>query len=238
MCNWGNDVILNVPVSAENSYNGKEHWRDFGINSCIAPLVKALLDAGYEVILVGSKIGVENYHPPSDVYGVIANPVCREFSAALKDNGKWKPKIGANFTKGLFLVKECQRVISECDPKFWVIENPATGRLKEYLGQPDYVYEPWQFGSPWTKKTALWGLFNKPEPSYKSWEDVPKIKELYKRPNRPKPSMAFLHKSAIQYIPEFSAFEVDSDMEFRSLCSQKFAQAFFEANKYENSAHN
>ena len=36
-------------------------------------------DAGYEVILVGKDIGVENYHPPKDVYGIIANPVCLEF---------------------------------------------------------------------------------------------------------------------------------------------------------------
>jgi hypothetical protein len=33
-------------------------------------------DAGYNVILVGSDIGVENYHPPKDVYGIIANPPC------------------------------------------------------------------------------------------------------------------------------------------------------------------
>lgn len=36
----------------------------------------------YEVILVGKDIGVENYHPPSNVYGIIANPVCLEFSTA------------------------------------------------------------------------------------------------------------------------------------------------------------
>ena len=39
-----------------------------------------------------------------------------------------------------------------------------------------------------------------------------------------------MHKSAIQFIPEFKDFKPENDMEFRSLCSQKFAQAFFEAN--------
>lgn len=43
---------------------------------------KPYRDAGYNVILVGSEIGVENYHPPKDVYGVIANPVCTEFFIA------------------------------------------------------------------------------------------------------------------------------------------------------------
>lgn len=186
---------------------------------------KPYRDAGYEVILVGSKIGVENYHPPKDVYGIIANPVCTEFSIA---RGFHK---AGNYEKGLFLVRECQRIIAECDPVFWVIENPASGRLKEFLGEPTMTYEPWHFGSPWTKKTALWGKFNKPQRVYSKWEDVPKNPALYVRPGRPKPSMAFLHKSAAALIPEFACFSPDSDMEFRSLCSQKFAQAFYEANK-------
>jgi hypothetical protein len=45
--------------------------------------------------------------------------------------------------------------------------------------------------------------------------------------------MVYLHKSAIKYIPEFSCFKVDSDMEFRSLCSQKFANEFFKINPVE-----
>ncbi len=186
---------------------------------------KPYRDAGYNVILVGSKIGVENFHPPPDVYGIIANPVCTEFSVA---TGFHKD---GNYEKGLFLVRECQRIIAECDPVFWAIENPATGRLKDFLGKPDFVYEPWEFGSPWTKRTALWGKFNKLLPVYRRWDCVPKIPELYVRPGRPKPSMAFLHKSAVRLIPEFADFNPASDMEFRSLCSQKFAQAFFEANK-------
>ena len=182
-------------------------------------------DAGYNVILVGKSIGVENYHPPKDVYGVIANPVCTEFSIA---PGFHKER---DYEKGMFLVRECQRIIKECNPEFWVIENPATGRLKDYLGEPVMTYEPWHYGSPWTKKTALWGVFNKPERIYHKWEDVPKIPELYIRPGRPKPSLAFLHKSAVKHIPEFKCFNPDSDMEFRSLCSQKFAEEFYKVNK-------
>lgn len=181
---------------------------------------------GYNVICVGSDIGVENYHPPKDVYGIIANPVCTEFSTA-RSNGKAR-----NPEEGMKLVKECQRIISECNPTFWVIENPAKGVLKDYLGEPTYQYEPWWYGSPWTKKTALWGKFNIPKRIYTKWEDVPRIPELYTRPGRPKPSLAFMHKSAKKFIREFDCFkDVDSDMEFRSLCSQKFAQAFFNSNK-------
>ena len=186
---------------------------------------KPYRDAGYEVILVGKSIGVENYHPPQGVYGIFANPVCVEFSTA-RSNGKARDP-----EKGMEIVKECQRIIAEAgDVKFWVIENPATGRLKDFLGEPVMTYEPWHFGSPWTKRTALWGKFNKPERIYQKWEDVPKLAGLYQRPNRGKPSLAFMHKSHAKVIPEFAAFNPDSDMEFRSLCSQKFAQAFFEAN--------
>lgn len=186
---------------------------------------KPYRDNGYEVVLVGKSIGVENYHPPKDVYGIVANPVCTEFSTA-RSNGRAR-----NPEEGMKLVRECQRIISECNPTFWIIENPATGRLKDFLGEPVMTYEPWHYGSPWTKKTALWGKFNKPQRLYQKWEDVPKIPELYVRPKRGKPSLAFLHKSAAKLIPEFKDFSPDSDMEFRSLCSQKFAQAFYEANK-------
>jgi len=181
-------------------------------------------DPNYEVVLVGSEIGVENYNPPDGVHGIIANPVCLEFSTA-RAGGKAR-----NPDDGMFLVKECQRIIEQAKPKWWVIENPAKGVLKNYLGDPKYQYEPWWYGSPWTKKTALWGEFNIPDRVYYDWEDVPKLEGLYQRPGRGKPSLAFMHKNHVRFIPEFSAFEPENDMEFRSLCSQKFAQAFKKAN--------
>jgi len=59
-----------------------------------------------------------------------------------------------------------------------------------------------------------------------------KIDGLYTRPGRGKPSLAFMHKSHFDLIPEFQRLKrPESDMEFRSLCSQKFAQAFYQANQ-------
>lgn len=49
-------------------------------------------DDEYEVILVGKEIGVENYHPPKNVYGIIANPVCLEFSTARTDGKARNPE--------------------------------------------------------------------------------------------------------------------------------------------------
>jgi len=215
-------------------------------------------DPEYEVILVGSKIGVENYHPPKNVYGIFANPVCTEFSTARKGG---KPR---DTEVGMFLVNECKRIIDESKSsgnlRFWVMENPARGVLKNYLGKARHSYQPYQYGSPWSKHTSLWGEFNIPEVIYKKWEDVPeevKIPELYVRPTATYangqtrkatgvPSLAFMHaRKHLKYIPEFAPFmdiadrvgntrSNGADMEFRSLCSQKFAQAFYQANKTPN----
>lgn len=183
------------------------------------------LDDDYEVILVGEDIGVENYTSLDNIHGIIANPVCTDFSFA---KYLW-PQDEAS---GMFLVNHCLRIIKESNPVWWILENPASGSLKKYLGEPTFKYHPWQYGSPWTKKTALWGKFNIPEPLYKKWEDVPKNDKLYIRPGRKRPNFAFLHKSAIEHIPEFEFAKpfIKNDSDFRSLCSQGFAKAFYYAN--------
>jgi hypothetical protein len=185
------------------------------------------LDKEYEVILVGKDVGVENYSPPKEVHGIIANPVCTEFSIATGYH------VTRDLEKGMFLVRHCQRIIEASNPKWWVIENPATGRLKEVIGKPTAIYQPWQFGSPWTKKTALWGVFQMPPFRYTEWEACPKNDKLYIRPGTKKPCLAKLHKSAVHLIPEFefAKDKIHSDADFRSLCSQHFAKAFYEVNK-------
>lgn len=181
----------------------------------------------YEVHMIGESIGVENYHPPQNVYGIIANPVCTDLSTA---GGFHKEN---DLEKGMFLVNHCIRIIREARPVFWALENPANGRLKDILGKPELTYQPWEFGSPWTKKTALWGNFNTPEKRYSKWEDVPKNSNLYIRPGRPKPALAFLHKSAVNFIEEFkwAKDKIKCDADLRSMCSQGFAEEFFKANR-------
>ena len=181
----------------------------------------------YEVIKIGKDIGVENYTPPKNVYGIIANPICTEFSTA---NGFHKEN---DLEKGMFLVNHCLRIIKEANPKFWVIENPAKGKLKQFLGVPKLVYQPWEYGSPWTKQTALWGEFNIPDKVFNKWEDVPKNEKLYVRPGRPKPALAFLHKSAVELIEEFqwAKDKIKCDADIRSMCSQGFAREFYNFNR-------
>lgn len=130
------------------------------------------------------------------------------------------------------LVRECQRVIAEAQPEWWVIENPATGTLRDHLGPPDYAYQPWWYGSPWTKRTGLWGNFVVPPRVYDSWDEVPDKLDLWTRKGR-KPSIVYLHKSAFNLIPEFRDSGLPkpgSDAELRSLAPQTFARAFKEVN--------
>ena len=133
------------------------------------------------------------------------------------------------------LVRHCLRIIEEAKSRglrWWVLENPARGELRQHLGEPRAVYQPWQYGSPWTKATALWGSFVMPPRFYSRWDQVPDKLPLYTRPGRGKPNLAFLHKSSLELIPEFAPFRdrVETDADLRALCSQRFARAFYEYN--------
>ena len=124
--------------------------------------------AGYDVRYVTKEIGVENYHPPKNVYGIIANPPCTMFSKA-----RTKAKKPRDLNEGMYLVKECLRIIWECQTqiardanpemplRFWVLENP-NGYLRWFLGKPAFLCSPNQFGDNKIKETALWGVFNEP----------------------------------------------------------------------------
>ena len=191
------------------------------------------LDPEYNVIRIGADIGVENYTPNIPIHGIYANPVCTEFSRARQGNlFGGAAREAADPASALWMVEECKRIIEIANPVWHVIENPATGTLKDYLGKPDATYEPWHFGSPWTKRTALWGNFNMPKPLFTRFEDVSLNPRIYVRPGR-KPSMVWLHKNAFYDIPEFRDSGMKpptTDAEMRSLCSQKYAVAFKAVN--------
>lgn len=173
---------------------------------------KPYRDAGYNVICVGKNIGIENYEPPANVYGIIANPPCTMFSSV-----RTTAKIPRDLKEGMRLVKECLRIIWECQYrlsspnskvsplKFWALENPATGLLRWFLGNPNFMYQPYEFGEDYSKKTALWGMFNHPN----------KL-ALY--------TPVKGNSLAMKYNKS------ESDRK-RSICSEKFAKAFFEANQ-------
>jgi len=183
------------------------------------------LDEDYNVIKIGVDIGVENYFPNVDIHGIIANPVCTEFSTVAGFD-----KIG-DFEKGMLMVNHCFRIICMSNPKWWVMENPNRGNLKKLIGKPKHTYQPWQYGSPWTKDTALWGSFNMPKPTHSNQKDVIQTPDLWVRKGRSIACLTYLHKSAIKHMPEYSwcadrILAEKSDTGIRSMCSDGFARQF------------
>lgn len=175
--------------------------------------------AGYNVIRVGKDLDVRRYTPPEDVYGIIANPVCTMFS-----NARCNAKKDRCFKEGMELVEACLRIIWSVQYKpvsntakytrlkFWMLENPYRGMLKHFLGEPPLHYSPWEYGDIYKKHTAIWGFYNIPPKTH--FLMPPGIKKFD----------ALLNHEIHPEYPHLTRTER------RSVCSAKFAQAFFEAN--------
>lgn len=117
-------------------------------------------EAGYDVRVITLPEDVRTYTPPEDVpvWGVLAAPPCDQFSLAR--NGH--PDQPRDLLRGLEVVSACLRVIAVARPRWWALENPV-GLLTTYLGTPRDVWNPHDFGDPWTKRTAIWGEYVIPE---------------------------------------------------------------------------
>ena len=198
-------------------------------------------ETGYEVINVTlPKYDVKTFYMTQQrwnkVYGVLAAPPCTMFSDA-RTNAK-EPR---DLRGGYEIVKACLKIIEECmyrttsdqqkySPlKFWALENPWYGRLKWFLGNPPFVFSPWEFGDAYKKKTAIWGYFN---PPVKTVTDITKVmtKEQIEK-----------HKTNSQSLPKFDymkskdihpeAFGKYDRQARRAITPAGFAQAFFKANR-------
>ena len=167
-------------------------------------------EAGYEVIQIDIKhdfdiLSIKQEDIPYPIHGILAAPPCTDFAGSGAQY--WKVKDADGRTEAsLALIDKTLEIVSWCNPKFWALENPV-GRLQKLrpqLGAPWY-FQPHWFGDAYTKKTGLWGNFNKNlvrndvEPDPNSW-----IMKLGGKSERTK--------------------------ELRSMTPMGFARAFFEAN--------
>jgi hypothetical protein len=63
--------------------------------------------------------------------------------------------------KGTGRLRDALELFSACEMAFnwarcpYFIENPV-GKFSDHMGSPDYTFQPWEYGDPWTKKTCLW----------------------------------------------------------------------------------
>ena len=159
------------------------------------------VDAGYDVhIITQPQADVRLYKYSGQVHGILAAPPCTHLAAS--GARWWKNKGIDSLLDALSVVDACLRIITVCQPVWWVLENPV-GRLRQYLGPPELIFNPCDYGDPWTKKTLLWGKFNKPR----------------LRPVKPTRG-SMMHK-----LPNTKKRSV-----LRSVTPPGFAKLFFEAN--------
>ena len=161
-------------------------------------------DAGYSVLVVDIKNGddvrlFEHFKLP--VYGILSAPDCTHLAGS--GARWWKDKGERALLDALSVADACMRIIALHKPVFWALENPV-GRLRRYYGNPSLIFNPCDYGDPYTKKTLLWGNFNHPE----------------KNPVEP------TEGSKMHLIAPSEERKT-----LRSITPPGFAQAFFEANQ-------
>lgn len=123
---------------------------------------KPYADAGYDVQRVDIKNGddvvmVEDLGYP--VRGILAAPPCTHLAGS---GARWWAEKGDEaLRESLALVDAVFRLVWVHRPQWWALENPV-GRLTRYLGPPKLMFDPSDYGDPYTKKTCLWGEFNFP----------------------------------------------------------------------------
>jgi len=165
---------------------------------------KPYRDNGYEVKIIDIKrnIDVRIFKKPDyNVYGILAAPPCTHLASS---GARWWEEKGKEaLLEALSIVDACLRIIQVTKPHFWALENPV-GRLVHYLGKPKMYFHPYEYGDPYTKKTCLWGNFNKPQKNPVEPTEGSKMHKLPPGEDRSKK---------------------------RSITPSGFAEAFYEANK-------
>ena len=143
------------------------------------------------------------------VDGILAAVPCTDFASSGAQYWPAKDQSGQT-DRSLELVYQVLRIVDLCQPAFWALENPV-GRLSKLvpeLGKAWY-FQPHWYGDAYTKKTGLWGDFNKPE-----------------RINEVEPIKDCKQGSWLQKL----GGKTEKTKELRSMTPMGFAWAFYEAN--------
>ena len=138
--------------------------------------------------------------PLLPVHGILAAPPCTVFAAA---GARWF-RSPEDKREGLAVVDACLRIVFACRPQWWALENPV-GKLRRYLGDPQLIFQPCDYGDPYTKRTLLWGNFAAPKQTPVTPTKGSKMWRKY-------------------------GGKSEATKEARSKTPERFARAFFEAN--------
>jgi len=152
--------------------------------------------------------------------GILAAPPCTDF--AVSGAKHWEKK--SNPVDTLFgkvnrleyfteLTRQTLRIIQLCQPMFYAIENPV-GRIAKQVPEigKAWYFQPYWYGDEYSKKTGLYGKFNKPKPT----NLVEPIKYSY--------------GSKTQKYGGKS----EKTKELRSITPMGFAKAFYSVNNLKN----
>lgn len=195
-------------------------------------MVRPWLEAGYRAITVdlqgnpGRDVDPDypgRHHYIADIikwryplhYGkpdiVFAFPPCTHLAVS---GARWFKEKGLGMlAEALTLVNACKE-ICEGSGAPWMLENPV-GVLTTYWRDPDYTFDPCDYGEPYTKKTCLWtgGGFVMPE----------KVRagDMFAKATCVDPTLG----SMIHLMPPS-----EDRGDLRSITPAGFAQAVFDAN--------
>lgn len=161
-------------------------------------------NAGYDVRVVDMKCGedVRLFRLPEDpVHGVLAAPDCTCFAVS---GNRWH-RSDDDMREALALVDACLRIAHMSRPTWWALENPV-GTLHRWIGRPALIFQPCDYGDPYTKRTCVWGRFC-----------IPKMTPV-------EPTLgSYMHTNV-------SGNNRERAKMIRSVTPAGFARAFFEAN--------
>lgn len=142
---------------------------------------------------------------------VFAFPPCTDLA---NSGARWfKDKGMGRLIEALEVVERC-RHLCEANGQPWMLENP-TGMLSTYWREPDYSFQPCDYGDPYTKKTCIWcgnGFVMPP---------IIRADDMFAKPTAVDPSMG----SMMHTLPQSG-----KRGEARSVTPGGFAEEVFKAN--------
>lgn len=157
--------------------------------------------AGYDVrIITLPEHDVRLFHAEEEfVHGILAAPPCNHLASS---GARWWTEKGETaLLEALSIADACLRFVALLRPAWWALENPV-GRLRRFYNEPTLIFDPCDYGDPYTKKTLLWGTFKIPI------------------------------KNPVEAIEGSKMHRMSSSWkEQRAITPPGFAQAFFEANQ-------
>lgn len=141
-------------------------------------------EAGYCVDVVDMRNGRDVrllQRVSAGVHGILAAPDCTDLAGS--GARWWAAKGETALVSALSLVDACVRIAWVQQPVWWALENPV-GRLRRFLGPPQWTFQPNDYGDPYTKRTLLWGRFTIPPPRRVPATDGSKMHRLSPSPDR------------------------------------------------------